>query len=123
MATIAGDDKFDPPKNILKEKCNIEHNPTAADEHVAEVERMIRVVKERIRASCSGMPWKEAIPKLTTREVVKNSVMMINAFPPKSGINNYLSPRNIAIGKTLDYKMHFKSPFGDYAQVHQNEEP
>ena len=69
------------------------------------------------------MPWKEAIPKLTMRETVKNSVMMINAFPPKSGINEYLSPRDIVIGKTLDYKMHFCLPFGDCAQVHQNEEP
>ena len=53
---IAGDDKFDPLKNVLKEKCNIECNPTAADKHVAEVECMIHVVKERIRASCSQMP-------------------------------------------------------------------
>ena len=123
VATIAGDDKFDPLKNILKEKCNMECNPTAADEHVAEVERMIRVVKERIQALCSRMPWNEAIPKLMMRETVKNSVMMINAFPLKSGINNYLSPCNIVTGKTLDYKTHFHLPFGDYAQVHQNEEP
>ena len=69
------------------------------------------------------MPWKEAIPKSMMKETVKNSVMMINAFPPKSGINDYLSPCNIAIGKTLDYKTHFCSPFGDHAQVQQNEEP
>ena len=69
------------------------------------------------------MPWKEAMPKLTMCEVAKNSVMMINALPPKSGIDGYLSPRNIAIGETLDCEMHFKLPFGDCAQVHQNEEP
>ena len=68
VATIAGDNKFDPPKIVSKEKCNIECNPTAANEHVAEV---IHVVKERIRASCGQMPWKEAIPKLTMRETVK----------------------------------------------------
>ena len=69
------------------------------------------------------MLWKEAILKLMMRETVKNSVMMINAFPPKSGIGDCLSQRNITIGKRLDCKMHFRLPFGDYAQVHQNEEP
>ena len=69
------------------------------------------------------MPWKWAIPKSLTCKVVKNFVMMMNDFPPKSGIGNYSSPRNIAIGMTLDHKMHFKLPFGDCAQVHQNKEP
>ena len=55
---------------------------------------------------------------------MKNSVMIIiDAIPPKSGINDYLSPHNVVIGKTLDCKMHFCLPFGNYAQVHQNEEP
>ena len=48
---------------------------------------------------------------------------MINAFPPKSGIHATLSPRNIVTGQTLNYNIHFKLPFGDYAQVHENEEP
>ena len=69
------------------------------------------------------MPWKKAIPKTTVRETVKNAVMMLNAFPPKSGINAHLSPRNIVTGKTLDCNVHFELPFGDCAQVHQNEEP
>ena len=41
IANIAGDDEFDPLKNTLKEKCKIDCNPTAADEHVEEVEQMI----------------------------------------------------------------------------------
>ena len=65
---------------------------------------------------------EKAMPKLTMHEVVKNSVMMMNAFPPKSGINDCSSPRNIAIRKTLDCKTHCKLPFGNHAQVHQNEE-
>ena len=48
VAMIASDDKFDPLKNILKEKCNIECDPTAADEHAAEIEQMICAVKESI---------------------------------------------------------------------------
>ena len=68
---IAGNDEFDSLKNILKEKCDIGFNPLAADEHVAKMECMIHVVKKRIGASCSPMPWKKMIPKLTMREVAK----------------------------------------------------
>ena len=69
------------------------------------------------------MPWKKATPKLTLGEVAKNFAMMMNAFPPKSTISDYSSPQSIAIGKTLDCEMHFRLPFGDCAQVHQNKEP
>ena len=53
IAFVAGDKEFDCLETDLQEKYNITYNPAAKDEHVAEVERMIRVVKERIRASCS----------------------------------------------------------------------
>ena len=54
--------------------------------------------------------------------MVKHSVMMINAFPPNSGINTHLSPHNIVVRKSLSYKHHFKMPLGDYAQVHKEEQ-
>ena len=49
--------------------------------------------------------------------------MMLTAFLPKSGLDTHLSPRTIVTGKTLKYKTHFKIPFGDYAQVHEYEQP
>ena len=57
------------------------------------------------------------------KEAAKHAIMMINAIPPKSGLTTHLSPRNIVAGKSLNYKHHFKMPFGDYAQVHEHEEP
>ena len=112
VATVAGDDEFDPLKQESQEKYNINYNPTAADEHVAEVERMICIVKERIRATTSRFPWKAAISRLMMCEVVKKSVMMTNSFPPQSGIHATLSPRNVVTGQTLNYDTHFKVPFG-----------
>ena len=35
----------------------------------------------------------------------------------------YESQEYIILGKGLNYKQHFKLPLGDYAQVHENEEP
>ena len=56
IGTVAGDEEFDCLKTDLEDKYNITYNPAAKDEHVAEVERMICVVKERICASCSRLP-------------------------------------------------------------------
>ena len=63
------------------------------------------------------------MPKLMIIETAKNAVRMIDAFPPKSGVSGTLSPRNIATGKGVNHKMHFKLPFGDHAQAHEHEEP
>ena len=70
----------------------MDFNGVAAQEHIPEVERMIGVIKERVQASISGFPWKEAAPKLTVKETVKHCVTMTNSFPPKSGTDAHLSP-------------------------------
>ena len=81
-----GDPQFNPMKKEIEEKFHTRFNPTSENEHVAEIERQIRVIKERIRATLSSFPWKKAILKLIVKEVAKNTIMMLNAIPPKSGI-------------------------------------
>ncbi len=107
IGAVLGDPQFDPMKQAIEEKFITRYNPTSANEHVAEVEQQIRVVKERIRATLSSFPWKKAIPRIMVKEVAKHVVMMLNAIPPKSGITTHLSPRNIVSGKTINYKHHF----------------
>jgi hypothetical protein len=50
-------------------------NLASANEHVPEIERRIRVVKERCRSCRHGLPFKQ-IPKLLTIHIVMNSVRM-----------------------------------------------
>ena len=58
VATALGENEFDPLKAILEEKCVVNFNPVGANEHVAEVERMTQVVKEResepVQVDCPG---------------------------------------------------------------------
>ena len=89
---LLGDQQFDPMKPRLKEGFDITFNGAVAKEHIPKVERIIWVVKEHIKASISRFPWKEATPKLMVKEVVKCCTMMMNGFPPKSGIETCLSP-------------------------------
>ena len=96
---------------------NVTLNTTAAREHVGEIERKIRVVKERARSTISILPYK-LLPKLVIIELMHFCVMWMNSFPVKSGISEKWSPREIVSRHKLDAKMHCKVPFGAYCEVH-----
>jgi hypothetical protein len=57
-------------------------NLAIANEHVPEIERRTRVVKERCRAIRHILPF-HTIPKLMTIHVVLNVVKLLNFFPTK----------------------------------------
>jgi hypothetical protein len=102
----------------LKDKLpNVTLNTTAAREHVGEVKRKIRLVKERARSTMSILPYK-LLPKLVIVELMHFCVMWMNSFPAKSGISEKWSPREIVSRHKLDAKMHCKVPFGAYCEVH-----
>ena len=61
-------------------------NTAASRDHLPEIERKIKVVKERIRALHSSLPYDHMTRHMII-EVEKYVVMMINSFPPKSGIS------------------------------------
>jgi hypothetical protein len=94
----------------------------SANEHVPEIERRIRVVKERCQASCHDLPFQR-IPKLLTIHIVLNSVRMLNFFPTRGGISDHISPKTIMSGEILDYNKHLRLQIGQYCQVHEEESP
>ena len=92
-------------------------NTTAAREHVGEIERKIRVIKERARGTIGTLPYT-TLPKLMTIELMHFCVMWMNSFPVKSGISEKWSPRELVARHKLDAKHHCKAPFGAYCEVH-----
>jgi hypothetical protein len=97
-------------------------NLTSASEHVPEIERRIRVVKERARSSRHNLPFNR-IPKLLTIHIVFIAVKLLNHFPPKGGISDTVSPKTIMTGETLDFKKHLSLQLGQYCQVHEENTP
>jgi hypothetical protein len=97
-------------------------NLASANEHVPEIERRIRVVKERCRASRHDLPFQR-IPKLLLIHIVLNSVKMLNFFPTKGGVSDNISPKTIMSGEVLDYRKHLCLQIGQYCQVHEEETP
>ena len=72
-------------------------NTASASEHVPEIERQQRVIKERARACHNSLPFK-MILKIMITEMIYNCVLWINAFHPKGGVSYSISPRTFLTG-------------------------
>jgi hypothetical protein len=97
-------------------------NPSAANEHVPEPERAIRLVKERARGVENTLPF-EGLPKVMVIELIHFIVLWLNNFPVKSGISTKYSPRELICRHKLDAKVHCKTPFGTYCETHEEPNP
>jgi hypothetical protein len=94
-------------------------NTTATSDHVPDIERQIRFIKERARALHITLPFT-SIPGRMIIELLAHVVLWINAFPPSSGVSKTFSPRTITTGTSLDFSKHCQLPFGAYAEVHED---
>jgi hypothetical protein len=112
------DNEFEPLRVELM-RIGIQLNVTANDEHVPEVERYIRTIKERVRCVYNSLPYRQ-IPARMLIEMVHASVFWLNNFPPKHGISDTMSPRYIMTGFHIQYNKHCNLEFGAYAQVHED---
>ena len=119
MGTVLMDNEFEKLRNLVP---ILVVNTTAAKEHVPEVERKIRLIKERGRGILNTLPFKQ-MPRLMLIELVYHVVLWLNAFPAKSGVSETLSPREIVYRHKLDFAKHCKSPFGMYCKVHDEPTP
>ena len=100
----------------MKDITNI--NVVSKQEHVPEMERFIRVIKERARSTFAMLPF-ERIPKKMLVAMVSNIIFYINAFPWPQGVSQILSPYTILEGMVLDFNLHFQVIFGEYAQTYE----
>jgi hypothetical protein len=88
----------------------------AKEEHIPEVERQIRVIKERARAVVQTLPYNH-MPKKMIIGLIQYTTYWLNNIA-KSGQDNL--PRDLILGQKLNYKVICRIPFGTYAQVHDD---
>jgi hypothetical protein len=119
VTRVEGDQDFSClPNDLLPTPLNI----ADADDHVAEVERSIRTIKERVRCLVQGLPFKR-IPKAMMRAAIENANKTLNQFPAKNGVSDTLSPLTIMTRRpTPDYNG-TKIEFGACAQVFEGNNP
>ncbi len=96
-------------------------NLTSANEHVAEIEQKIRVIKERVREVIYSLPFN-AIPQIMLTHAVLFVTKQLNLFPVKGGILAQFSPRQILSGETAEYRF-CSMGFGQYCQIHKEDAP
>jgi hypothetical protein len=119
VGTVLMDNEFEKLQNCVP---ILAINTTATKEHVPEVERKIRLIKERGRGIQNTLPFKK-MPRLMLIELVYHMVLCLNSFPSNSAVYETLSPRAIVYRHKLDFAKHCKSPFGTYCKVHDELAP
>ncbi len=94
-------------------------NTTTTNEHVTKIERHIRIVKARTRATIATLPFPK-LPKLIVIKLICFVTMWLNNFPVKHGI---WSPRELLVRHKLDARLHYRAPFGAYCETHDEPTP
>jgi len=83
-------------------------------QHVPEIERKIRVVKERVRAQLSDLPYN--LPARLLPWLLYFVVFCLNCVPVRSS-GFYVSPRELMTGRKLNYKRDLRFEFGSYIEA------
>lgn len=113
---ILADNEFQSLKEAL-EGTVVNVNLVPKDEHVPEVERQNRVIKERARAIVQTLPYHR-MPKRMRAAMLQYVVYWLNTFPHKG---QDISPRMMIMGEQkMDYKKICKVPFRAYVQAHND---
>ena len=92
-------------------------NTAAPREHLPEIERAIREIKNRCRAILSTLPSYDYYHRQIIIHLVYFVVRMINAVPSKVGVSRSLSPSEIVFGRKLDYNIDCRISYGSYVEA------
>ena len=97
-------------------------NTAAAHEHVGDIERYIRVIKERVRAIITTLPFSH-FPRLLRREIIFFAVSALNHSIRPTGIIPNQSPTSIITGQVLDALTNCCLPFASFCHIKYHAEP
>ena len=86
-------------------------------EHVGFIERSIREIKERARATCQNLPYRR-LTKLMTKELIFGIVTALNTFANENDINSCVSPGMIIDGRGKPDMNVKRISFGAFAYVY-----
>jgi hypothetical protein len=115
VTSIIADQEFECARDSL---APIHLDTVPPDSHVGDVERSIRTIKERSRATVHGLPFKR-LPKLMVNELVLHSTRCLNQLPAENGVSDIMSPHAIITGRPNPDYRHLQLEFGSYVQVYE----
>ena len=104
IKTLCTDNKFKVLRDTLGDK-GLTLNTTAANEHVPQIERQIKVVMEQVCSTWKSLPYHK-LPNRIISCIVENALFWINALPVNIRMSCTISPRTLLMGTTIDFKKH-----------------
>jgi len=117
IITILADGQFESLRSKIA-TLGINLNIVSAGEHVPEIERAHRMMKERTRGIFNAGPY-DHLPARMVVELVYYVGFGWNALPAMKGISRIHGPRAIITGKEIDYVKHCVLEFGEYVHTHE----
>jgi hypothetical protein len=118
ITLVLGDSEFECTRGAIATNLQSDLNICGEDEHVPDIERCIRTVKERTRCTYNMLPFDHFPPRMII-EMVFLIIFWINAFPHRLGVSQTLSPRTIVTSLGVDYTKHCRVEYGQYVQTHE----
>jgi hypothetical protein len=116
VQTILMDNEFEKVRDQVPD---VNMNVPAAEEHISEIERRIRVIKECSRGIICILPYPQ-LPQMMLIHLLHFIVMWLNNFPFSTGISSRWSPRELILCHRLHYDHHCRAPFGAYCEAHED---
>jgi hypothetical protein len=110
---IHGDGEYTQFKNLFP---NVHFNICSAEDHMPEIERAIRTVKETVRATIHGLPY-HCLPRAMVKILVSMAIRVNNMLPHADGISDTMSPATIITGLPKPDFNTLTLEFGSYVQV------
>ena len=115
---IQMDGQFEPLQGAVAEM-KITMNVCSEAEHMGDIERLKRKVKERARGVVMHLPYKK-LPGRMVIELVHLYAFWLNVFPPGlKTIHPTMSTRAVLTGLEVDSNNHCKLEFGEYIHTHE----
>ena len=93
------DKEFDAVKEYVP---FLQINTTAAREHVGEIERELRTVKEQVRCTTGEFPFQSILTMILIYTVY-NVCLWLNVFPIRLGITGGFSSREMVTGLAVNF--------------------
>ena len=116
ITCIHGDNEFEKVKTLM---APIPVECCGREEHVPDIERAIRTVKERTRCTTTALPYKK-LPGIMIDSNIQEKITWLNQFPPKNYISPAIGPAGMILGTPKLNYSNLKLDFGQYCQVHDS---
>jgi hypothetical protein len=92
-------------------------NCTSAREHVGDIERSIRTIRERARCDVSKLPFGHCMPDAMVIQLIYNVIFWLNVPIWENGASGEYSPREIVTGFKVNFKKHCRAIWGSYIEA------